>query len=1355
MADLKQLVDAKDKSANTTVQFDYRKYRNIGSVDYSRGLSNAIGSATVTMWSKPEVNPETEVRIFAGYNGEEKQVFTGLIDSITRDNATGAYTIQCRDMLKKAMDTFLVQEVAFGIDVVAQKYYYSTYTGNNGGEFTIHEYDDLEELQTYHPETNGNITSEGVKAEAVVQWMLRMCGLNEGSQIQVRPTNFFIGDIKPVRFHLTSVFDAIGQIGELIGWYVTCDANGVSWFKKKPRRDSGFTSWNYSKGKENILQVSKDINNLNLRNYVEVHGASGITSIRREGSPYLGTTPYRGVLVANELIDTQGIANFMSARIMADLNRLTETINLQVEGNPYLDAGQSIRVSSDVANGTFLIEEISSSISAEAGYMTSITANTFPDDSSAEEDSDIKAMFTIGQTVSIGDPTILVFLDGSSSYSSTGNITKYDWKFTNSLTDDTAGASAYIWAAFPMENLEGGNSATVSLTVTDLLGNTDTISSGISLASLLDQGKMLYRQLYAALTDQARGTRDGGITWNKVDIPATAVGASVFDVAGEYTVSGYALFGTSAGALYQTTDFCASVTEIGSVGSRINHVHIPELDASRVLLSCEDGSLYQSLDFGLRLSKLYQFDSAVKQAEYGYTDPNYISVVTSGGSPGAWVSHDGGATWGQLADFGNVEMHWYTAGSMTPYWAHNQGITASTPGPTPIPFEAASGVQLVKDIRAATVAIDDDTQIWAVESNGQHWTFSGGSMKPMEYNPDNVTRHMIRDGDIPIIGYYATQKGVYKSIDRNTNILPLLDLSVSGIMPSSPVGTIPEYGWGEQVAYGPLAPILPKAFGNVVVHLSNHLDSYSFSGYLPTGVPVYVPKPGVIDGLHVAISGGWCWIDTGNLSGDGMRVSQGGPSYLVVLNDALEIPEDDGSSEEPPPIVVPSGLEDNGVVVKSIGVLDMTGLEAVSGIVASGQFIPIMRLVGWLPYEYITDDYDPEHPPRYNIMDVKLDPTLNLATRDKTRFYVHYIEEGALLRWSDHMEAFEATKSGILNSYSMLSGHSESDPLHTVFHKELFDESGMRGGVRQMSPVTRAHNYLYNRGRGGSSSVAYIEAPVEPVADAEIEQWNLNRPPGAEGAATDYVYSYPVKFPAGKKALISEYTPSKYNIHQNAQEYEYDAKVVGGNYTYKFAFPTLNDGLSRYYTYVRPNPFGKIWITDEEGKGKQEVPLTRSVLATNTRNPFGGSTTTDTFSSPIVNIYGSAMVSSDVYHADLTNVYRTSAYGLGDSEILYTAPSGYQVTYQWDTIEDDGDPFSEMKVPTQIKHGINHFSVTHNREFNMDYLTVTMTRNYTPVGYTGTQFLVAYSVDAGLTWSTKPARVGSFGSVQGAWWVDA
>lgn len=805
MASLNSLINAKYKEPSATVKLGGSAVPVI-SIEYGNQIDSGIAQCTITTAQNISTTPETKVVISQGYDGKEQRVFTGYVDTIEKSNDTLISTLTVRDVLKKAMDTYLIQEIKFGLDINTGYYYYSTYTGNNGGEFTVHQYSDLASLNAAHPETTGNYTNEGVKAEAVVQWMLVMCGFSEESEIRVDDTEFFIGDLSPASFQMTSVYDAIQQICDLIGWRLYADAAGVVRFKQKPRNASGYSTWSYDdkeSGKNNIYRVTKTQTNLDLRNYVEVRGASGIVTVVRGESPYIGSVPYRGVLLSDELIDTQDMADFVANRVYADLNRLKVTLTLEVDGNPILTPASSISVNSQVATGTFLVEQISTTMSVNDGYKMTIDAVQYPADSEAEEpEPDIIADFTITDVISIGDPTYLIQFDGSPSYSSRGTIANYTWGFPDGTTQSSS--EPYAWTKIPMEDLAAG--VTINLTVTDSTGATATTASGIDLAWINERERVQYRHLYGALTNRAVGSLDTGITWNVQNINAISVAASNFGPNGEYVSSGYAIFGTLGGGIYRTIDGNITITQVTTVDGDPITVHVPELDSDFALVGTSTGKLYKSIDGGQSFQLTYTFPSAVLDARFAYTDTSYVLVVASGMNA-VYESFDGGITF--LQQTYGIAATKESSGSSTNYFAHTAGVVSISGGsPVSIPFEGGSS----PFIPAITVMIDRDDGVMSVDSDGQHWVLSSGEFRPTQNNSANLTRHMLRDGAIPIITYYATQSGISKSLDRNETIQELY----------YPTDTMPEGGYGKMVAYGPLTT--PVIAGRVVVLTRNVIN---------------------------------------------------------------------------------------------------------------------------------------------------------------------------------------------------------------------------------------------------------------------------------------------------------------------------------------------------------------------------------------------------------------------------------------------------------------------------------------------------------------------------------------------------
>lgn len=824
---LHTVIDSFDKAPTYGITVGGSTLRDVISVDVGHSISE-LSSASVTVLNVSGVKPNDKIVINQGYDGQTVTTFTGFVDDIEWDENDEVWVISARDVLKNAIDTFLVQEVKYGLDVDQQKWYYSDFTTTSGGMFESMEYDSIGALESAHPDASGAYSSEGVKAEFVVKKLLTLSGLNE-YQIEVNDTEFWIGDISPATFHLESVYDACNRIADLIGWNVYATNAGIVRFAKRPRMQNDAAKiWTYRADGNpwNIDQLSYNTSNTDLRNYVEVHGYQGIKVVKRVGSPYIGSVPYKGVLIANDLIDTSGMAQFFAHRVLEDLSRLQETVNMGMDGNPYLFPRFSVFVDSSKFTGTVLIEDVSSSMSADGGYKMSLNGRAFvtPIEDTSELPADIVPVIGIEKCVAVGDPTYITLFTGLASYSYAGPIVSYEWNFPDS---HAVGGTA--WKSIKDTLITGGNTYPVTLTVTDLQGNVGSVTSGFTLDDIRRLVDLKYRHLYAALTDRAVGSEDGGATWtSNASIQPISVAASNFMASGMYAPSGYALFGDQSGNIWITYDVCQTVANVYTVsdGTPVLDLHIPEQDGSYALAGTEGGGVYASDDFGETWEQIGEFETPVYQVRHAWDSFDYVMVVCSGIDQ-LYHSFNRGADWiqdtGPTAS-GGYSLLWNTPGSASNYFAHEAGLIAYEYNTTAhdITFSGGTPAEVV----TGTVDIDNNAHVMVADNSGQLWNmYSGGvpvdtltHMVPMADMSENKVRHMLRDGEIPII-YHATQSGFYKSLDYNDTLQELYVASGVG-MPESPVHTVSlglgTNGFGEQVAFGPLVSE-PVPRGRLVV----------------------------------------------------------------------------------------------------------------------------------------------------------------------------------------------------------------------------------------------------------------------------------------------------------------------------------------------------------------------------------------------------------------------------------------------------------------------------------------------------------------------------------------------------------
>jgi len=206
-----------------------------------------------------------QIIIDMGYEGDHANLMYGYIDDITATRRPGIYEVVGRDILKRAMEHWIVTT-------------------------------DLD-----NPWSRSNIS-----AEALVGALLAEAGITNYSG---DTSNFTYGTQYPVEFQLISSWDAIERISTIIAW--RCFAkNGTVYFKDiRPVPGDSYTKWLKAGSDGSITNISNENSTDNLRNKVVVFGRSGIYASASESSPYLPEGFYKTAIVSSELIDTQSMAD--------------------------------------------------------------------------------------------------------------------------------------------------------------------------------------------------------------------------------------------------------------------------------------------------------------------------------------------------------------------------------------------------------------------------------------------------------------------------------------------------------------------------------------------------------------------------------------------------------------------------------------------------------------------------------------------------------------------------------------------------------------------------------------------------------------------------------------------------------------------------------------------------------------------------------------------------------------------------------------------------------------------------------------------------------------------------------------
>lgn len=243
------------------------------------------------------------VDVDIGYSDEHQVVFTGFVKEIEDSEPGRKVTINAVDTLIRAMDYFIVSSTPT-----------SQYTRSN------------------------------IKAEDLVGELLAMAGLTDYSY---DPTMFTFGIHNPVEVNITSVYDYCHFIGSILAWHLYADpATGTVYFvDRKPYIMGGDVSYK-TITKALSLTFAHARDDADLRNRIVVYGTSPIAAEASASSPYLPDGFYKSVLVsAPGVIDTQEMAQMSADYNLVLLNRLTESCNLAVLGDPALQARKVITLS--------------------------------------------------------------------------------------------------------------------------------------------------------------------------------------------------------------------------------------------------------------------------------------------------------------------------------------------------------------------------------------------------------------------------------------------------------------------------------------------------------------------------------------------------------------------------------------------------------------------------------------------------------------------------------------------------------------------------------------------------------------------------------------------------------------------------------------------------------------------------------------------------------------------------------------------------------------------------------------------------------------------------------------------------
>ena len=188
-------------------------------------------------------------------------------------------------------------------------------------------------------------------------------------------TSFTFAINQPVEVNLTGAYDYAHFLANIIAYTLYADNDGVVHLINRRPYPVGAEASDYTfNDLGTLIEVTYDRSDHDIRNKVIVYGSAGISAIAQASSPYLPAGFYRTVVVAAPgVIDSQSMAEQAAEYNLDLLNRLTQKVNIVMEGRPGVVPRTiaTVTVPDLGLSGSWYVYSVEHNWS-KAGYLTSV-----------------------------------------------------------------------------------------------------------------------------------------------------------------------------------------------------------------------------------------------------------------------------------------------------------------------------------------------------------------------------------------------------------------------------------------------------------------------------------------------------------------------------------------------------------------------------------------------------------------------------------------------------------------------------------------------------------------------------------------------------------------------------------------------------------------------------------------------------------------------------------------------------------------------------------------------------------------------------------------------------------------------
>jgi hypothetical protein len=227
-----------------------------------------------------------------GYSGDSGKVFEGYVRDISYSSLERSTTVVCEDILSKAVDYYIAAD-----------------------------------------DPENPFSRENVSTGTLVGDILNEAGISSISTNL--PLSVTWATNGPLEINLITAWAAAKSIVDMMAWHLYADRNGtVHLVDRKPYIMAGDTAdYTWTTSSHNLVAFDYNKSTENLRNKVVVYGKNNISRSASASSPYLPAGFYKTAVIATPFLDTGGNCQKAADFNLELFNRLTESVNVSIEGD--------------------------------------------------------------------------------------------------------------------------------------------------------------------------------------------------------------------------------------------------------------------------------------------------------------------------------------------------------------------------------------------------------------------------------------------------------------------------------------------------------------------------------------------------------------------------------------------------------------------------------------------------------------------------------------------------------------------------------------------------------------------------------------------------------------------------------------------------------------------------------------------------------------------------------------------------------------------------------------------------------------------------------------------------------------